>query len=181
MPPLSKNKWLQIFLELVQTDLEKVNWTQKIIDNLTTDERRALNDLQKKQNIVIKKSDKGGNVVLLNQRHYETEVKRLLSDKSTYKKLDNNSFSYLVRELNNRLTMAKDDGLLTQCEFDHLSVREFSVPTFYIIPKIHKNLNNPPGRPIVSACQGPLEKVGRYLDSLLKDMVTNLKSYVQDT
>lgn len=181
MPPLSKNKWLQIFLELVQTDLERVDWSQKITDNLTTDERQVLTDLQEQSNIVIKKSDKGGNVVLLNQQYYEQEVKRLLSDTSTYRRLDSNPFPHLVMELNTKLTWAKDEGLLTQREFEHLFVREFNVPTFYIIPKIHKNLHKPPGRPIVSACQGPLEKVGRYLDSLLKEMVTNLKSYVQDT
>lgn len=60
-------------------------------------------------------------------------------------------------------------------------MREFNVPTFYIIPKVHKNLQNPPGRPIVLACQGHLERIGGYLDSLLKDMVRNLKSFVQDT
>lgn len=55
MPPLSKNKWLKIFLDLVQTDLEKVNWTQKTNDNLTTDKWRAFNDLQKRKDIFTKR------------------------------------------------------------------------------------------------------------------------------
>lgn len=55
------------------------------------------------------------------------------------------------------------------------------MPTFYIIPKVHKCPEKPPGSPIVSAVQGPLEKIGGYLDSLLKGMVTGLKSYIQDT
>lgn len=60
-------------------------------------------------------------------------------------------------------------------------MREYNIPTFYIIPKVHKNAKDPPGRPIVSVCQGPLEQIGKYLDLLLKDMVTDLKSFVQDT
>lgn len=62
-----------------------------------------------------------------------------------------------------------------------MKVKEFTMPTFYIIPKVHKNLEHPPGRPIVSAVGGPLERVGKYVDLLLKDMVTLLPSYVKDT
>lgn len=58
MPPLSKNRWLKLFLDMVQTDLGKIDWSKKSPDNLTVGERVALNDLKKRQNIVIKKSDK---------------------------------------------------------------------------------------------------------------------------
>lgn len=61
------------------------------------------------------------------------------------------------------------------------SVLGNNIPTFYIIPKGHKSLKNPPGRPIVSKIKEPLEKTGRYLDSHLKEMVMSLKSYIKDT
>lgn len=137
MPPLSKNKWLNLFLDMLQTDLEKADWTQKSPDNLTDGKIPALNNLKKRNNIVIKKSDKGGNVVLLNQQDYEKEAKRLLNDQITYEKLGNNPFPALVQELNRKLMEAKDVGLLTVREFQHLHVWEFNVPTFYIIPKVH--------------------------------------------
>lgn len=54
-------------------------------------------------------------------------------------------------------------------------------PFFTLSQKVHKSLENPPGRPIVSALKGPLERVGKYLDNLLKVMVTDLKSYVRET
>lgn len=129
---------------------------------MTVGERAALNDL-KRQNIVIKKSDKGDNVVLLNQQDYEKEAKRLLNDQTTYEKLDSNPFPALVLELNRKLMDAKNEGLLTNREYQHLLLQEFNLPTFYIIPKVHKNLENPPGRPIVSACQGPHGKSGIVL------------------
>lgn len=72
-------------------------------------------------------------------------------------------------------------GLLLKREYEYLSVDDYNIPTFYCIPKLHKSLQKPPGRPIVSAIRGPLDRIGGYLDSLLKDMVYNLKSYVQDT
>lgn len=55
------------------------------------------------------------------------------------------------------------------------------MPTFYIIPKIHKHRENPPGRPIVSAITSSLERVGKYIDCLIKDLVESLLSYVCDT
>lgn len=33
----------------------------------------------------------------------------------------------------------------------------------------------------MSAIKGPLDKIGKYLDPLLNDTVTGLRSYVQDT
>lgn len=76
--------------------------------------------------------------------------------------------------------MAKEDDLLSKKEFDYLQVKEFTISTFYIIPKVHKNQENPPGRPIVSAVGGPLERIGRYIDTLL-GLVVQLPSYVKDT
>lgn len=87
----------------------------------------------------------------------------------------------MVDELIHKLKLAKDEGLLTVREYNYLNVKEYRIPTFYIIPKVHKNIKDPPGRPIVSACQGPLERTGKYLDSLLMEMVIELKSFVQDT
>lgn len=128
MPPLSKNKWLNLFLDMVQTDLEKVDWTKKAIDNLTAGERQALNDLSKRKNIAIKNSDKGGNMVLLNQQHYEKEAKKLLNDRTTYNKLDHNPFPEVVWRLNQILLVAKDEGLLTIQEFQYLTVCELYLP-----------------------------------------------------
>lgn len=71
--------------------------------------------------------------------------------------------------------------MISKKELDYLKVFDFNKPTFYIIPKIHKNKESPPRRPIVSTIRGPLEQVGKYIDSLIKDMVKSLTSYVRDT
>lgn len=60
MPPLSKHKWINLFLDQVQKDLTKINWNWRGPDNLFNKERRALKELQEAPNIVIKGSDKGG-------------------------------------------------------------------------------------------------------------------------
>lgn len=67
--------------------------------------------------------------------------------------------------------------MLTKKEWEYLKVDEYNNHT---IPKLHKSLTNPPSRPIVSF-KGPLEYVGKYVDDFIKDLVTKLPSYVQDT
>lgn len=67
MPTLSKHKWFKVFLDLVQRDLSKVNWNWVGPNNLTSEERKALRELEEAPNLVIKKSDKGGNVVLMSE------------------------------------------------------------------------------------------------------------------
>lgn len=61
--------------------------------------------------MVIKRSDKGGNVVLLSEDMYE--AKRLLEDRDTYKLLEDNPFPLLVETLNEKLKLALELGLLT--------------------------------------------------------------------
>lgn len=67
MPPLNKNRWLCLFLDMIQTDLSRVNWKfkNKNEDNLSLAERKAIRELSEAPQLVIKRSDKGGNVVLL--------------------------------------------------------------------------------------------------------------------
>lgn len=79
------------------------------------------------------------------------------------------------------MKFASEEGLLSKHELEHLKINDNNIPTFYIIPKVHKSLREPPGRPIVSAIRGPLEWVGKYLDGMLKSMVVDLQSYVKDT
>lgn len=51
---------------------------------------------------------------------------------------------------------------------------------FYSIPKIHKSLVAPPGRPIVSEIGSITENVSRLVDFFLMLHVTRLPSYVKD-
>lgn len=73
MPPLGKNKWLSVFLNQIQTDLHQIDWSNKGRDNITKEEeeRRAIKELTQAKDIILKRSDKGGNVVLMDAEKYE--------------------------------------------------------------------------------------------------------------
>lgn len=76
--------------------------------------------------------------------------------------------------------MALEEHLITRKEFDYLTVHEFNIPMFYMILKLHKSMTNPLGRPIVSAIKGPLERIGKYVETLIKELEQELLSFVQD-
>ena len=65
-------------------------------------------------------------------------------------------------------------GALLQPEKTKISV-------FYHLPKVHKNKHNPPGRPIISGCGGPTEKLSKLVDHWLQPLVPDQPSYVKDS
>ena len=50
-------------------------------------------------------------------------------------------------------------GQITQKTSSYLTTDIDKTQQFYLLPKIHKDMNNPPGRPIVSGSGGPTEKI----------------------
>ena len=56
-----------------------------------------------------------------------------------------------------------------------------SLENLYVLPKMHRRLANIPGRPFLSNCNTPTEKVCEYLDFLLKPVMQDDWSYIKDT
>ena len=50
-----------------------------------------------------------------------------------------------------------------------------------MLPKIHKDKTNPPGRPIVSGNGCPTERISQFVDFFLQPGVKNIQSYIKDT
>jgi len=54
-------------------------------------------------------------------------------------------------------------------------------PIFYILPKTHKQIRPPPGRPIVASIGAPTEKISAFIDDILQPFVKNLPSYIKNS
>ena len=52
---------------------------------------------------------------------------------------------------------------------------------FYPLPKINKGISQVPGRPIISNCGTPTEKVSKFLDHHLQLIMKQGGSYIRDT
>ena len=53
------------------------------------------------------------------------------------------------------------------------------IPLFYTLTKIHKP--TPVGRPIISGCDGPTEKLSAFIDKLLQPITQKQQSHLKDT
>ena len=51
----------------------------------------------------------------------------------------------------------------------------------YLLPMIHTRLYDVPGRPVISNCNAPTEKVSEFLDLHLKPIMQDGWSYIKDT
>ncbi|XP_073419118.1 uncharacterized protein [Dendrobates tinctorius] len=179
-PPLSLCPSVDIFTKLVSEDFKKLS-SRRRLDNLTQKQRQAIFQLQSLEDVVFKPADKGGNIVVWPSCKYEKEVFRQLRDPETYQKLPSDPgirFSYELRRI---LERAFESGVITKRVLDGLVVRFPRTPTFYLLPKVHKDALDPPGRPIVSGIGSICEPVCRFIEFYLKPLVEALPSYIRDT
>ena len=87
--------------QIIQTieNLEPEKTSQK--DNLTPEERLALQELQNDDHVVIKEADKGGPLVIMNRDFYKNKlVGDHLNDTSTYTKVAENADNIMAKQLN---------------------------------------------------------------------------------
>ena len=101
---------------------------------------------------------------LNNKQHYETSTLKL--------------FELSNKKIKAHLSNCVSNGLIPPATHLQLTTKSPRLPTLYLLPKIHKANN--PGRPIISACGGPTEKIS-FVDHVLKPHVTSLPSHVKDT
>ncbi|XP_041420512.1 uncharacterized protein LOC121394223 isoform X1 [Xenopus laevis] len=79
------------------------------------------------------------------------------------------------------LDEAVTQGWITEDLRNFLYVKDPVRPVLYTLPKVHKNLLHPPGRPIISARGSLTEQVAKYVDSLLQPLIRVTSTYLQDT
>lgn len=95
---------------------------------------------------MIKPSDKGGNLVIMDKSHYELMVFTLLNNREWYRKVSETHLKLTIRRYQDLIGSAYYDGLITKSAWEFLNVTCPRTPTLYTLPKIHKNSSNPPGR-----------------------------------
>ena len=115
----------------------------------------------------------------MNTKDYIKEGLRQLSDTNFYQELPRNPTQRTSTEIQRFLAFIKDRNLLPKEHIAFLTPKNPRTPLFYMLPKIHKPNN--PGRPIVSTCDGPTENLSMYVDSFIKPLAQQVKSYIKDT
>ena len=172
---------VETFLESFSKSINDSIRTQqpKSAKNLTKEETKALENLMKRDDIIICNADKGGAVVIIDVKDYIQEAMRQLNDSMFYEKVSNNPTKLHTELVNHAIEKLKREGKLNEKLADGLKVEDPRTPLFYLLPKVHKPNN--PGRPVVSSINCHTSKISEFVDYHLQPFVQSLKSYIKDT
>ena len=181
-PPIQQSVALESYLEEVKIELAEIE-IKKPKNNLPPAERGVLRALKRDTEINLKKADKGTTTVVMNTQDKIKEGQTLLDNKDNCRPLA----SPMVTETNQKKKLITDlhkgDHIedMTKKLYKWLcqTPNPLRIPEFYTLTKIHKP--SPVGRPIVSGCDGPTEKLSSFVDKLLQPIAQQQKSYLKDT
>ena len=146
---------------------------------MTKEEINALHDLEKREDIIITKADKGGAVIIMDVKDYIQEAHRQLQDDKCYKKLLTDPTKLHTERVNKAIDRFKDEGLITEKVANGLKPLDPKTPKFSLLPKIHKKHN--PGRPVIDSMNCHTAGISKYVDYHLQPEVIQLKSYTKDS
>ena len=150
-------------------------------NNLSHREKIALKKLRKRTDIIIKPADKGSGVCILTTEQYKNEVLRQLNNPHHYRKIEEDTTPQVAKLIKEVISKYIDKGLIHPKMAEIIIPNPFRPARFYTIPKVHKGLVNPPGRPIMGACAHPTERLSEYVDLELNPHVKTITSYIKDT
>ena len=196
-PPHNRNKALESYIaNLHSQPLQAKN----IKANLSSQEKKALHDLQSDSSITIKEADKGGSVVLMDTDYYVTKVKSMLNDERFYSKVPMKREQVARSKVDSYATKYHTADEITDKESEFLTEFECRTSQFYGLPKIHKSKEIEktvqeqnseyikllrPGdlkfRPIVGGPQCPTHRISNLMDIILKPLAQKVNSYLRDT
>ena len=180
--PPRDNPMIEKKIQNIQKDIQRIieRCDVHVNSNLPLTEQTAIKELSKQENITITRSDKGGEMVVMKASHLKELCLEHLGDTTTYEKLKKDPSDALRLKVNKTLK-----GILTKHDFSTTFINNLQTPPtartqhFYGLPKTYKT--NLKIRPIVSACGGIFDRLGWFLQQLLKPLLSHVKAHLNST
>ena len=179
-PERNREIAIEAYVDALERTILSHDLNVKSHRNLTQDEQKALENLRGYVDIIIKQADKGSAVVVMDREVYIHEAMGQLTDSEVYTLLDGDPTRDMVKKINAKIRASWKKGNIDDKTKDYLMVSEDVKPgRFYLLPKIHKQ--GCPGRPVISGCGTPTEKISAFLDHNVRPIVSEINSYIKDT
>uniref|UniRef100_A0A8C5M182 Reverse transcriptase n=1 Tax=Leptobrachium leishanense TaxID=445787 RepID=A0A8C5M182_9ANUR len=149
--------------------------------NMSAMDFSILKILRSDPSIIIKPADKGGALVIMNSKDYMKEIQRQLSDSETYRRLDRDPTSEIVVRISTLVQDALENQII-DVGLSKFLIKQYPLtPVMYVLPKVHKSLITPPGRPIVSAVDSVFSPLSIFLDKVARPYLQRIASFILDT
>ena len=177
MPQVQHYVALESYLENVKTQLAEIKIT-KPKNNLSRNEVKALKELKNNPAINLKKADKGTATVIMNKADKIYEAKVQLDNRKHYECLKAPMVKTTQEKVNDLISRLHQGEHIDDMTKKWLSQTPNPprIPIFYTLTKIHKP--KPVGRPIISGCDGPTERISSFVDTLLQPIAQKQQSFI---
>ena len=118
--------------------------------------------------------------------NYIKEAEKQLRDSTVYKEINNNKkiLSQLADSSNKYFKKLNSSGYISYKEMKYFTYeykKASDLGNLYLLLKILKRLFNVIGRPVISNCGTPTEKVSEFFDHHLKPVMRKGLSYIRDS
>ena len=163
----------------IEQDLHRLNYRQSRKKNLTKEEYHSIKFLRNHPDIIIKPADRGSAIVIHDKQYYVKEGERQLHNDYFYEETD--LTGEVIHRVNLYVNNMSQRGQISQNTSKYLTTDIYRTQQFYLLPNIHKDINNPPGRPIVSGSRGSTEKISQFVHHFIGPLVPLSESYIRDS
>ena len=102
----------------------------------------------------------------MDKQFYIAECNKQMSDTTFYIKQDKDTTNKVTKTVTNFLQLMKNNKNIDEETFTYMSPKQPTCSRFYILPKIHKDRNNPPGRQLVSKLPSYIKDNTHFLNKL---------------
>ncbi|CAJ0950769.1 unnamed protein product [Ranitomeya imitator] len=185
MPPKNSPP-IETFISLVERNIDAFHRDLHLgkfhsHTNLLPSEKLALDQLSADKTLVVKPADKGGAIVIMDRADYMEEAYRQLNDSDIYRVTSQNPLNNIAQKIKTLLEFHEQEGTIDNKLRSFLIKTDPITPIFYLLPKIHKRLFKPPGRPIVSLTDSIPSNPAIVLEKILTPLVKSTSSFILDT
>ena len=176
-PERNREMAIEAYVDALERTILSHDLNVKCHRFMTQDEQKTLENLRGYVDIIIKQADKGSAVVVMDREVYIHEAMGQLTDSEVYTLLDGDPTRDMVKKINAKIRESWKKGNIDDKTKDYLMVSEDVKPgRFYLLPKIHKQ--GCPGRPVISGCGTPSEKISAFVDHNVRPIVSEINSYI---
>ena len=134
-------------------------------DLLTREEHKIVREFVENEDIIVRKADKNNTFVVMTKSSYLEKLDLIVGDENKFLKLDKDPTEDLKKKLNRLIETC--NNRTNDYRVPKL-IGHFKPGYLYGNPKIHKDLSDPPLRPIISQIGTPSNEVAKNLNNLLK-------------
>lgn len=130
--------------------------------------------------ITIKPSDKRGNIIVLDNDQYIAMCNKILQNQHWYCQNNSTFIDRFHNEFYQIVDAAYLKGVITMDQWEFIRTT-FPHTRLYALPKLHKDFNHSPRRPIISGNGSLTKNLSTKVDEYLRLYVVSLPTYIQDT